>query len=89
MPSCRDSEEGTPANPSDELVTVFASRSHLANVEAEVIRSLLFSAGLRCWLARENVLQQPVGNVLVKVLASQASEARALLAEAAREVDRQ
>lgn len=66
----------------DRMVTVFASRSHLANVEAEVIQSLLNSAGLRCWLARENVLQQPVGNVLVKVLESEAEEARALLHDA-------
>lgn len=69
--------------PSDEpLVTVFESRSHLANVEAEVIQSLLGSAGIACWLARENVIQQPVGNVLVKVLASQAEDAKALLREA-------
>lgn len=69
---------------SDEpLVTVFSSRSHLANVEAEVIRSLLESAGIFCWVARENVIQQPVGNVLLKVLESQAGEAAALLREAA------
>lgn len=69
--------------PSDEpLVTVFESRSHLANVEAEVIQSLLGSAGIGCWLARENVIQQPVGNVLVKVLASQAEDAKALLRDA-------
>ena len=69
---------------SDEpLVTVFSSRSHLANVEAEVIRSLLESAGIFCWVARENVIQQPVGNVLLKVLASQAGEAAALLQAAA------
>ena len=71
------------AQPSDEpLVTIFESRSHLANVEAEVIQSLLSSAGIDCWLARENVIQQPVGNVLVKVLASQAEDARALLRDA-------
>lgn len=69
----------------DELVTIFSSRSHLANVEAEVIQSLLKSAGIDCWLARENVIQQPVGNVLVKVLASQADEANALLRDAVRE----
>ena len=69
------------------LVTIFSSRSHLANVEAEVIHSLLASAGIDCWLARENVLQQPVGNVLVKVLESQADEARSLLQDAVREAD--
>lgn len=63
-------------------MTVFSSRTHLANVEAAVIQSLLKSAGIRCWLARENVLQQPVGNVIVKVLESQASDARALMREA-------
>lgn len=66
----------------DSLVTVFSSRSHLANVEAEVIQSLLESAGIDCWLARENVIQQPVGNVLVKVLESNAEDARALLRDA-------
>lgn len=71
----------------EELVTIFSSRSHLANVEAEVIHSLLASAGIDCWLARENVLQQPVGNVLVKVLESQADEARSLLQDAVREAD--
>lgn len=66
----------------DKLVTVFQSRSHLANVEAEVIQSLLESAGIPCWLARENVIQQPVGNVLVKVLESQADDALAVLRDA-------
>lgn len=66
----------------DSLVTVFSSRSHLANVEAEVIQSLLESAGIDCWVARENVIQQPVGNVLVKVLESNAEDARALLRDA-------
>lgn len=70
---------------SDEpLVTVFSSRTHLAFIEAEVIQSLLESAGILCWVARENVLQQPVGNVILKVLESQADEAAAILKEAAR-----
>ncbi|MCY4187314.1 MAG: DUF2007 domain-containing protein [Bryobacterales bacterium] len=63
-------------------MTLFSSRSHLANVEAEVIQSLLESAGIECWLARENVIQQPVGNVLLKVLESDAEDARALLSDA-------
>ncbi len=66
----------------DSLVTVFSSRSHLANVEAEIIQSLLESAGIDCWLARENVIQQPVGNVIVKVLESYAEEAEAVLQDA-------
>ena len=72
-----------PPRTDEPLVTVFASRSHLANIEAEVIQSLLESAGIPCWVARENVIQQPVGNVLLKVLESQADDAAALLREAA------
>ena len=72
-----------PPRTAEPLVTVFASRSHLANIEAEVIQSLLESAGIPCWVARENVIQQPVGNVLLKVLESQADDAAALLREAA------
>ena len=68
----------TPRN-DERLVTVFSSRTHLANVEAEIIQTLLESAEISCWLARENVIQQPVGNVSVKVLESQAREAKALL----------
>ncbi len=71
-----------PLHADEPLVTVFSSRTHLANVEAEMIRSLLSSAGIGCWIARENVIQQPVGNVLVKVLESQAGDARAVLREA-------
>ncbi len=71
-----------PPRNEDSLVTLFSSRSHLANVEAEVIQSLLESAGIECWLARENVIQQPVGNVLLKVLESDAEDARALLSDA-------
>ena len=63
-------------------MTVFSSRSHLATVEAEVIQSLLQSAGIRCWVARENVIQQPVGNVILKVLESDAQDARVLLDQA-------
>lgn len=72
-----------PSRNDEPLVTVFSSRSHLANIEAEVIQSLLESAGIPCWVARENVIQQPVGNVLLKVLESQADDAAALLREAA------
>ena len=64
------------------LVTVFSSRTHLATVEAEIILSLLESAGIRCWVARENVIQQPVGNVLLQVLQSQADEAAAVIGQA-------
>ena len=73
-----------PPHNDDNLVTVFSSRTHLANVEAEVIQSLLESAGIDCWLARENVIQQPVGNVLVKVLESDLEDAKAVLQDAER-----
>lgn len=71
-----------PRHTADDLVTVFSSRSHLATVEAEIIQSLLESAGISSWVARENVIQQPVGNVLVKVLESNTDEARAILSDA-------
>ena len=51
-------------------------------MEAEIIQSLLESAGISCWLARENVIQQPVGNVIVKVLESCAEDARNVLKNA-------
>ena len=71
--------------PNDEpLVTIFTSRSHLATIEAEVVQSLLESAGISSWIARENVIQQPVGNVILKVLESQAEDAKALLLDAQR-----
>ena len=69
-------------------MTVFSSRSHLATVEAEVIQSLLQSAGIWCWVARENVIQQPVGNVILKVLESDAEDARVLLDQAETASDR-
>ncbi len=71
--------------PNDEpLVTIFESRTHLATIEAEVVQSLLESAGISSWIARENVIQQPVGNVILKVLESQAEDAKALLLDAER-----
>ena len=63
----------------DELVTVFASRSHLATVEAQVIYSLLESAGVPSWLVRENVVQQPVGRVSIKVTSDCAADALQLI----------
>ncbi len=71
-----------PTTDDERLETVFSSRSHLATLEAEVIQRLLESAGIPCWVARENVIQQPVGNVLLKVLESHAADARAVLREA-------
>ena len=69
-----------PQVPSDDkLVTVFSSRSHLAAVEAEVIYALLASAGIRAWLVRENVVQQPVGKVSIKVTAENEQDALQLI----------
>ena len=66
----------------DKLVTVFASRSHLATVEAQLIYSLLDSAGIPAWIVRENVVQQPVGKVSIKVTDDCAEDALQLIAEA-------
>ncbi len=63
----------------DELVTVFASRSHLATVEAQVIYALLDSAGIPAWLVRENVVQQPVGKVSIKVTSACETDALQLI----------
>lgn len=66
----------------DELVTVFRSRSHSAEVEAESIHGLLQSADLKSLIVRENVPELPTGYVEVKVLASEADEARQLIQSA-------
>ena len=72
-----------PADPTDdELVTVFSSRSHLATIEAEVIYALLDSAGIPAWLVRENVVQQPVGKVSIKVVSECAADALQLIESA-------
>jgi hypothetical protein len=66
----------------DELVTVFRSRSHSAEVEAESIHGLLESADLKSLIVRENVPELPTGWVEVKVLASEAEEAKQLIESA-------
>lgn len=66
----------------DELVTVFRSRSHSAEVEAESIHGLLQSADLKSLIVRENVPELPTGYVEVKVLASEADEAKQLIQSA-------
>jgi hypothetical protein len=68
----------------DEFVTVFRSRSRSAEVEAESIHGLLQSADLKSLIVRENVPELPTGWVEVKVLASEAEEAKQLI-ESARE----
>lgn len=66
----------------DELVTVFRSRSRSAEVEAESIHGLLQSADLKSLIVRENVTELPTGWVEVKVLASEAEEAKQLIESA-------
>lgn len=66
----------------DEFVTVFRSRNRTAAIEAESIHGLLESAGLKSLIVRENVPELPTGWVEVKVLASDAEEARELIEEA-------
>ena len=66
----------------DEFVTVFSSRHHDAEIEAETIHGLLESAGLQSLIVRENVPALPVGKVSVRVLASTAEEAEKLIRNA-------
>jgi hypothetical protein len=76
-------EEFSPQDYStDEFVTVFRSRQHDAEVEAESIRGLLESAGLKSLIVRENVPELPTGWVELKVLASDAKEAKELIENA-------
>ena len=71
----------------DEFVTVFESRGHSAEVEAETVHGLLESAGLEALIVRENVPTIPVGKVSVKVLASDKDDAEKLI-EGARDAGR-
>ena len=66
----------------DEFVTVFASRSHDAEIEAEAVHGLLESSGVESLIVRENVLEMPVGRVSVKVFSSHKDEAERLIAAA-------
>lgn len=63
----------------EEFVTVFTSRQHNAETEAESIRGLLESAGLESLIVRENVKELPIGKVSVKVLASNVDDAKQLI----------
>lgn len=66
----------------DELVTVFRSNSHSAEMEADAIHGLLQSASLKSLIVRENVPELPTGWVEVKVLSSEEEEAKQLIAAA-------
>lgn len=63
----------------DEFVTVFSSRHHDAEIEAESIHGLLESSGIESLIVRENVLEMPVGRVSVKVFSSYKDEAERLI----------
>jgi hypothetical protein len=78
LPETFSLEEYSP----DELVTVFRSRNRTASVEAESIHGLLQSADLKSLIVRENVPELPTGWVEVKVLASDAEEAKQLIESA-------
>jgi hypothetical protein len=71
----------------EEFVTIFTSRQHNAETEAESIRGLLESAGLESLIVRENVQELPVGKISVKVLASNVEDAKQLIREAQRGAD--
>jgi len=72
----------------DELVTVFSSRSHSAEIEAEAIHGLLESSGIESLIVRENVLEMPVGRVSVKVFSSYKEETEQLIQAARVSEDR-
>jgi hypothetical protein len=64
----------------EELVTVFASSNFDAESEADIVYGLLTSSGIEAIIMRQNVPELPTGVVEVRVLESQAQEARELIA---------
>lgn len=64
------------------LVTVFSSRRHDAETEAEVIHGLLESAGIDAIIVRENVQELPAGKIWVKVVESAKEEAEQVIRDA-------
>lgn len=64
------------------LVTVFSSRRHDAETEAEVIHGLLESAGIDAIIVRENVQELPAGKIWVKVVASAKDDAESVIRDA-------
>lgn len=64
------------------LVTVFSSRRHDAETEAEVIHGLLESAGIDAIIVRENVQELPTGKIWVKVVASAKDDADEVIRDA-------
>ena len=68
----------------ENFENVFSSSNRDAESEAETIRGLLESAGIEAMLVRENVPELPTGLVEVRVLESEAAEARRVIEEARR-----
>lgn len=71
----------------EELVTVFASSNFDAESEADIVYGLLQSSGIEAVIVRQNVPELPTGQVEVRVLESQAEEARMLIESSAAEAE--
>ena len=79
---CNSEETMSDEFSEDKFVTIFSSRQHSAEIEAETINGLLESAGMRSMIVRDNVRELPVGKVSVRVFASEEEEAREIIEEA-------
>lgn len=76
-------------HPDGPLVTVFSSRRHDAETEAEVIYGLLESAGINAIIVRENVQELPAGKIWVKVVESAKEDADQVIRDAQSIADRE
>ena len=68
----------------ENFESVFSSSNRDAESEAETIRGLLESSGIEAVIVRENVPELPTGLVEVRVLESEAGEARRVIEESQR-----
>ena len=68
----------------EAMITVFEGNGISAEAEAQSIRALLESSGIESLLVRENVPELPVGNVEVRVMASDAERAQEIIQEGQR-----
>ena len=66
----------------DELVVVFAAKELSASAEAEVLRSLLQSAGIESIIKWVPPTFQKLGGIRLLTLSSDANDARAVIEEA-------
>ena len=60
----------------DGYVNVFSSSGFDAKMQCELIHGVLASAGIESMIVSQNVPELPVGRMRVRVIESQASEAR-------------